>query len=145
MKRIGAILILIAALFCCIGATAYAETVEEHVKQLAMQNDKVTACECVIYKRACVIAIKTEKFTTKSEYDEYVDNLIQQIKTDCEADYVYVSRSPKLMFKLAELSKMEEGDREKAIEKIIEEQLHRRERGEKPIMPRFLDDCARNA
>lgn len=143
MKKFIAVIILAVLAACCTGAFAFAQTDEQYVKELAVQHEKVTNAECVIYKRACVIAIKTEKFTTKTEYDAYVDGLAEQIKNDCEVDYVYVSRSPKLMFKLTELNKMSEDDRAKAIEELIQKQLEKHEHGNKPIMPRFLDDRTR--
>ena len=117
----------------CPAAVAFAKTDEQYVKEIATEHDKVIACECVIYKRACVIAIKTEKFTTKSEYDEYVDSLAEKIKTDCEVDYVYVSRSPRLMGKLVELNKLDEDERGKAIEELIRQELENRGHGPKPI------------
>lgn len=137
MKKIVTIILLAALLLSCTAAFAFAKENEQYVCELATKHDKVLAAECVIYKRACVIAIKTEKFTTKSEYDKYVNNLTDQIKTDCEIDYVYVSRSPKLMSKLVELNKMSEDDRAKAIEELIQKQLENG--GHKPIMPRFLN------
>lgn len=142
MKKTVAVIVLLATLLaCCPAVVASSQTSEEYVKELALQNDKVLDCECVIYKRVCVVAIKTEKFTTKSEYDEYVEKLTEQIKTDCEADYVYVSRSPKLMFKLAELNKMNGDDRDRAIEELIKQQLERRDRDpvKPPLPPRFLE------
>lgn len=136
MKKIIAILLLATLLVSFAAATAFAETSEQYVKELATQHDKVVSAECVIYKRACVVALKTEKFTTKSEYDGFVDELAEKIKTDCEVDYVYVSRSPKLMNRLVELNKLDEDERAKAIEEMIQKQL---EHGEhKPIMPRML-------
>lgn len=138
MKKVLAIIILATLLACCATAVAFGQTTEEYVKELATQHDKVLAAECVIYKRACVIALKTEKFTTKSEYDEYVDGLAEKIKTDCEVDYVYVSRSPKLMLKLVELSKMSEDERDKAIEDLIKKQIERRDPVKTPRPPRCL-------
>lgn len=141
MKKIVTVIILLTVLLaCCTAVSAFATTSEEYVKELATQHDKVLSAECVIYKRACVVAIKTEKFTTKSEYDSYVDSLVEQIKTDCEVDYVYVSRSPKLMSKLVELNKLSDADRTKAIEDLIKKQIERREHDRTPIIPpRFLD------
>ena len=140
MKKIFALILLTALLACCTAAVAYASTAaEEHVKQLATEHDKVTACECVIYKRACVVAIKTEKFSTKSEYDEYVENLKEQITEDCEVDYVFVSRSPKMMHQLVELNKLNDAERTKAIEELIAQQLQRHEH---KIPPKMLGDIA---
>lgn len=137
MKKIVSIILLALLIACSAATVAYAETAEQHVKSLATEHEKVIAAECVIYKRACVVAIKTEKFNTKSEYDKYVDELTEQIKADCEVDYVFVSRSPKLMFKLTELNKMSENDRAKAIEELIEQQLQRREKPSK-LPPKML-------
>ena len=140
MKKIAAIFLLVTLLACCTAAVAYASTAtEEHVKQLATEHDKVTACECVIYKRACVVAIKTEKFSTKSEYDEYVENLKEQITADCEVDYVFVSRSPKMMHQLVELNKLSNEERTKAIEELIAQQLQRHEH---KFPPKMLGDNA---
>lgn len=138
MKRIIAIIVLATLLTCCTVVTAFAQTQEDYVAELATKHDKVVAAECIIYRRACVIAIKTEKFTTKSEYDEYVENLVEKIKTDCEVDYVYVSRSPKMMNKLVELNKLNGEERTKAIEELIQRQLEGRDHGNRPIPPRFL-------
>lgn len=140
MKKIVATIVLLAALFaCCTTSLAYAvTTAEQHVKALATKHEKVLAAECVIYRRACVVAIKTEKFTTKSEYDEYLDELTEQIKADCEVDYVLVSRSPKMMHQLTELNKLSDDAREKAIEDLIRQQIERRDPEKAP--PRFLRD-----
>ena len=139
MKKVLTVIMLAAVLIGCVNLTATAKTHDEqYVCELATSNAKVISAECVIYRRACVLAIKTEKFVTKSEYDEYVDGLVEKIKTDCEVDYVYVSRSPKLMNKLAELNKMDEDERAKAIEELIQKQLERRENGDRPLPPKFL-------
>ena len=139
MKKIIVIILLVTLLACCTAAIAYAETTaEQHVKSMATEHEKVLAAECVIYRRVCIVAIKTEKFTTKSEYDEYVDKLTERIKTDCEVDYVYVSRSPKMMFKLAELNKLSEDERTKAIEELIAKQIARNNHDiRKPVQPRL--------
>lgn len=137
MKKIVAIIMLIMLLACCATAVAYAETAaEQHVKAIATEHEKVLAAECVIYRRACVVALKTEKFTTKSEYDEYVDNLVEQIKSDCEVDYVYVSRSPKMMYRITELNKLSDEERTKAIEELIAQQIQRRDH---KIPPKMLE------
>ena len=138
MKKIIAIFLLTLLVACCTATIAFAETAEEHVKQLAMQHDKVISAECVIYKRACVVAIKTEQFNTKSEYDEYVNELTEQIKSDCEVDYVLVSRSPKLMFKLVELNKMHENDRYNAIEELITKLKQRQYDKPSKLPPKLL-------
>ena len=139
MKKIVTVILLATLLLGCTTALAFAESDEQYVQGLATQHEKVLACECVIYKRACLIAIKTEKFTTKSEYDSYVDELVEQIKDNCEVDYVYVSRSPKLMSKLAELNKLDKDKRDEAIEEMIQKYLNGRDHDRGPIMPRFLD------
>lgn len=141
MKKLIVIILLAAVLASCAAVIAFAQTTEEYVKELATEHEKVLSAECVIYQRACVIAIKTEKFATKSEYDAYVEKLSEQIKSECEVDHVLVSRSPKLMSKLAELSKLDETARNKAIEEIIKRELERHDNGfKRPIQPRFLTE-----
>lgn len=139
MKKIIAIVLLMTLLACCATGVVYAETQEQHIISLATKHDKVTDAKCVVYKRVCLLAIKTEKFSTKSEYDKYVEELIEQIKKDCEVDKVFVTRSPKAMFKLNELSKLSEEQRQKELEEMIERELERREHGhEHKIPPKML-------
>ena len=76
---------------------------------------------CLIYERTAVVAVKTEKFSTKSEYDKYVNGLTSQIKSEYEVDHVFVTRNPKIMKQIEELSKLDGEQRDEAIKQIIEE------------------------
>ena len=126
MKKIISIALLCLLLASLCATVAYAEiTPELYVKDTACKNEKVLDCECVIYKRACLVALKTEKFTTKSEYDNFVDELTAQIKENCEVDNVLVTRSPKVMYKLKELNKLDDQAKTKSIEELIDRELQR--------------------
>lgn len=138
MKKLITVILLATLLACCATAVAYAETQEQHIVNLATQHEKVTDAKCVVYNRVCLLAIKTEKFSTKSEYDKYIEELIKQIKKDCEVDNVFVTRSPKAMFKLNELSKLDDEERQKAIEEMIQRELDRRDREPKRLPPKML-------
>lgn len=137
MKKILAILLLTLTLLVSVSAVAYAETAEEKANSLAQSNNKIVNSQCVIYKRVCVMALQTKDFNAKSDYDAFVDELTSQIKKDCQVDFVFVTRSPKIMNKIAELNKMDEADRAKAIEEIIQKELDRHH--DKHTMPRLLD------
>ena len=101
-----------------------------------MENDKVTQAQCVIYERCCVVAIKTEKFTTKSEYDKYVDELSEKIKNECNVDHVFVSRNPKVMVEITKLAEKSPAEREKAIKELLYREIFRREHGHKFDFPK---------
>ncbi|MCM1533824.1 MAG: YhcN/YlaJ family sporulation lipoprotein [Corallococcus sp.] len=135
MKKIITGLLLAATLALCVCGTAFAATNEERICELATSNEKVISAECVIYQRTCLIAIKTEKFTTKSAYDEYLDGLKTQIKSDFEIDNVIVTRNPKIMSKISKLREMSDEQRNAEIEKLIQRELNRID-NHKNIMPR---------
>lgn len=140
MKKIIAIVGLCIMLACCATATAaFAESCEQHIVEIATAHDKVVEAQCVVYNRMCVLALKTEKFNTKSDYDKFKEELCAKIETDCEIDFVFVTRSPKVMYKLTQLNKLSEDERKQAIEELIENELHRHNKGDKkPIQPRML-------
>jgi len=122
MKKaiIAAILILT---ICCSLGTAFAATSEEHICELALQNEKVLKAECVVYHRACVLAIKTEKFSTRSEYEKFCEDLTQKVKNDCEIEYVVITRSPKVFHKINALNKLPEDKRNELIEDIVNREM----------------------
>lgn len=140
MKKVITVVALCLALCCCITtACAFAKNNDEqHVTDIAKSYDKVLDAQCVIYKRMCVLAIKTEKFSTKSDYDKFVEEMTAKIENDCEVDRVFVTRSPKAMFKLTELNKLSDEQRQQAIENLIDQELHRHDGDKKPIEPRML-------
>ena len=134
MKKLLLVILLAATVALCFGQVAFAATAtEQKICELATANDKVTNAECVVYERACIVAIKTKKFTSKSEYDEYVNELRDKIKAECEVDHVIVTRSPKVMKEIVELNKLDGEKRDEAIQKLIEE--IKQHRPHKQIMP----------
>lgn len=138
MKKFIAIILLSVVLLCATAACAVAETAEQRIVNMATAHEKVTAAECIIYNRTCLLAIRAEKFTTKSDYDAFTEELSEQIKSECEIDNVAITRSPKVMYKIAQLNKLSEEERNKAIEDLIDRFLNNNERPVKPIMPRML-------
>lgn len=138
-KIIAAIALCILVVSCAVIPTAYAAGCEQIIVEIATAHEKVVEAQCIVYNRACLLAIKTEKFSTKSEYDKFKEDLTAQIENDCEVDSVFITRSPKVMHKLAQLSKLSDDQRQKAIEDLIEQELNRRDNGgRKPIQPRML-------
>lgn len=137
MKKIFFLLLIIAALATSVGQLASAETCcEQKICELAKENEKVKDAKCVVYERNCVIAIQTEQFTQKSEYENYVKDLVEKVKEQCEVDHVYVTRNPKVMKKIEELSKLEEQQRDEAIQNLIEEVV-RHKPHLKPFLPKM--------
>lgn len=122
MKKLLTLLALVFALTAPLGI-AYATDAENKICQLATENEKVLDAKCVIYQRACVIAIKTEKFCTRSEYEDYVNTLVDNVKSQFQVDHVFVSRNPRIMQQIDSLSKLSGDEREKEINRIIEKEL----------------------
>lgn len=124
MKKILTVVILVLML-AFMSAVAYAQETESQIEELAKANDKVVKAVCIIYQRNCVVAIKTEKFVTRSEYDAYKKALTEEIKAKFQIDNVYITRNPKIMAKMELLSALSETERNKAIEEIINNELNR--------------------
>ena len=125
MKKFVIALLLVAIVVLSVSQIAFASTeCEQKICELAKACEKVTEANCVVYERSAVVAIKTEKFTTKSDYQKFVKELTDKIKNECEVDNVYVTRNPKVMKEIEQLSKLSEQQREEAIEKLIEGAMH---------------------
>lgn len=140
MKKIILLCIFIAIMTTLLTsgfALADANSTERQICELATQNEKVIDAKCLVYERNCLIAIKTEKFSTKTDYEQYVNDLTNEIKTKYEIDEVYVTRNPKVMHKLAILEKLDGDKRDKLIKEIIERELNKDNQPLKPIMPRL--------
>ena len=137
MKKIILAIVISATLCTAFTATcAVGQTAEEKICEIAKSNDKILEAKCIVYQRNCLVAIKTEKFVTRSEYDLYLANVRQQVTSECEIDNVYVTRSPKVMKKLSELEKLNDKQRQQAIQEIIEKELNKGLPPIKDIMPR---------
>ena len=137
MKKILLALLRIVAITLSVGQLAFAESdCEQRVCQLAMANDKVKEAKCVIYERNCVVAVRTEQFTQKSEYEMYVKELVKNIKAECDVEHVFVTRNPRIMKQIEELSKLDEQQREEAIQKLIEEVI-RHKPHIRPLLPKL--------
>lgn len=123
MKKIVMALLALVALTLAVAPAAFATDCETRICELATQNEYVTKASCVVYERTAVVAIKTEKFTTKSQYETFVKELTTKIKSECEVDHVFVTRNPKIMRQIEELSEMDDEQRDEALQKILEELL----------------------
>ena len=136
MKKFVFALLLVATIALSISQLAFASTeCEQKICQLATSNEKVTDAKCIVYERTTVVAIKTEQFTTKTDYQNYVKELEEKIKSECEVDNVFVTRNPKVMKQIEALSKLDEQQRNDAIQKLIEEVSNRKPHI-KPLLPR---------
>ena len=136
MKKLILLTLLTIILALSIGQVVFAETYEEKICQIATEHEKVTEAQCVIYERCCLVAIKTEKFTTKSEYDKYVDELVERVKNECNVDHVLVSRNPKVMVEIKRLAEKSATEREKYIKDMLNREIFKREPGHKFDFPK---------
>lgn len=130
MKKFVIALLLVATIALSVGQLAFASShCEEKICEIAKANEKVTDAKCVIYERTAVVAIKTEQFTTKSQYEQYVKELVEKAKEECNVEHVYVTRNPKVMKQIEELSKLDGQQREEAIQRLIENTMrHKHDR-----------------
>ena len=139
MKKLLLLTLLTIMLTLTVGQLAFAETCEEQICKMAMKNEKVNEAKCIIYERCCVVAIKTEKFTSKKEYDQFVKELTEKIKTDCEVDHVFVTRNPKVMAEIKNLASKSQTERDEAIRRLLERETHKLKPDDKLIIPRRTD------
>ena len=136
MKRLLLLTLLTIMLALTIGQVAFAETCEEKICKFATENEKVTEAQCVVYERCCVVAIKTEKFTSKNDYDKFVEELVAKIKAECEVDHVFVTRNPKVMVEISKLADKTQAEREKAIKELLDREASKHNRIPKFVFPK---------
>ena len=136
MKKLVLLTLLTIMLALTIGQVAFAETCEEKICQLATLNEKVTEAQCVIYERCCIVAIKTEKFTSRNEYDQYVKDLTEKIESECEVDDVFVTRNPKVMAQITKLAEKSESERNEIIKQLIDKEMFRHRPDHKLVFPK---------
>ena len=97
MKKIILAIVIIATLCTAFTATcAVGQTAEEKICEIAKSNDKILEAKCIVYQRNCLVAIKTEKFVTRSEYDLYLANVRQQVTSECEMTTYTLRAVPRL-------------------------------------------------
>ena len=137
MKKFLLALLIITTIALSVAHLACAEmTCEQKICELAKANEKVKDAKCIVYERNCVVAIKTEQFTQKSDYDTYVKELVEKVKTDCEVERVFVTRNPKVMKQIEQLEKLDEQQRNEAIQKLIDEVV-RHKPHVRPMLPKM--------
>lgn len=126
MKKICLAFALILAVAVIIPIAAQAATEQEaQICALVKEKDKIVDAQCVVYQRNCVIAIKTEKFTSKTDYEEFATQLEKEIAEKYDLDKVLITRSPKVMHAITQLNKMSDEERESTIQKFIDKLFHR--------------------
>lgn len=135
MKKLVLVTLLAIMLALSVGQIAFGKTCEDKICEMATENEKVTEAECVIYQRCCVVAIKTEKFTSKNEYERYVKELTERIKNECEIDHVIVTRNPKIMMQVKAIAAKPEAERDEAIKELLDK-IIRRPKPNKIVLPK---------
>lgn len=119
-----ALLLTIISVLPCI-ANADTKT-ENEIAELVKSKDKICDAKCIIYENACVVAIKTEKFVSKNEYDKFKEELETELCKKFNLSAIVITRSPKAMHTIGEIEKMTEKEREAAVEKFIDFELNRK-------------------
>ena len=119
-KAILSILTVILAVVALAPVAAYATTQETDVCDFVKEQDKIVDAKCLVYENNCIVAIKTEKFLNKTEYDKFKEDLKQKLEDEFDFDHIVITRSPKLMHAVEEISKMSEKEREQAVKEFFE-------------------------
>lgn len=125
MKKIIVLAILTILLLSTFVAAA--TEIETNIANVAMQNENVVRANCIVYRRYCLIALQTRKFTSREEYESYVENLADKVKSDYEIDKVIVTRSPKALKAIDALNDFDDETKQKYIEKLLTEELKKYE------------------
>lgn len=133
MKKIFLALALLLAVVACVPTIANAATdTEAQICDYAKKKDKVADAACVIFDNSCVVALKTEKFTTKSDYDTFKEQLRKEIAEKYKLGTVLITRSPKAMHDIEQFAKLSAAERDEAVKNFVENEL---ERGKRPPRP----------
>ena len=125
MKKIVIYLALALLVLAVLTTFAMATSAEKEICDIAMQNPKVTKARCIVYEGNCIVAIKTEKFESRTEYCEFLQNFETQVKQKYHVENIVVTRNPKVMSKLAHLEKLNQNERNAEVQKLIEHLLNR--------------------
>ncbi len=124
MKRFIAAILLLAAILS-VGSAAFAQTDDEaEICKIALSHSNVTDAKCIIFERTAVVAVKTEKFVAKSQYQRFVEEFSTQIKQKFQLSHVFVSRSPKVMKQIEALARLDGEQRDAAIQQLIDDLAH---------------------
>lgn len=127
MKKIIVALVLVLTICALLPTLAFATTAQEtEIANIVKEHEKVLDAKSIVYQRICVVAVKTAKFVNKSEYDSFKQQLEKTLKEKFELDAVVITRSPKAMHAIENISKMPESKREEEIRKFVQFQLERK-------------------
>ena len=121
MKKIILSLVLLMTVVAMLPVLANAETTQEQeISKFVSKQNKIAEAKCVVYQRNCVVAIKAEKFVSKAEYDNFKQTVRQEICKKFNLDNVLITRNPRAMHAIGEISKLSEQEREEAVRKFVE-------------------------
>ena len=129
-KFLLSILTIAIAVAVLVPVAAFAATSQEtEIADYVKKQDKVVDAKCLTYDNNCIVSIKTEKFLNKTEYDNFKKNLEDQLADKYDFDHIIVTRNPKAMHAIEQISKLSETEREQAVkdfmEKIISKHPHK--------------------
>lgn len=123
MKKILIPVLLIIFAMTIMTSVCYASNNENEIVNLAKQNEKVKEANCVIYENNCILALKTEKFLSRSEYDAFKIALEKTICEKYNFQHVVVTANPRAMQAINKISELSDSEREEALKKFVEFQL----------------------
>lgn len=135
-KVLFAVVLSVLLLVLALPIYACAETTQEsEINKLVCEKEKVLDAKSVVYNGYCVLAIKTEKFVSKSDYEAFKGSLKRELENKFKVEVV-ITRSPKAMHFISDISELPEAERENAAKKFIEKELERPHRLPDGIQPR---------
>ncbi len=123
MKKVLSAIILIALIATMTVSVCFATDIENEISNTVKKKDKVADVVCVIYEKNCVVAIKTEKFTSQSEYENFKTSAEKEICEKYNLEHVIITRNPKAMHGIKAITELNDEERTEAIKKFVEFQL----------------------
>ncbi len=121
LKKLLLTVALVLAIMAIAPTFAFADTNQsQQIVDIVKQNEKVLDAKCVVYQRNCVIALKTEKFVSKAEYDEFKTEIEKTVTEKFNVDKVYVTRNPRIMHAIEKFEMLPENEKQEFIENILD-------------------------
>ncbi len=123
MKYLVASVCIALVVVLCTPVFAIATTVEEQVENIAQSHPNVEKARCVVYNNCCLLAIKPQKISTKSNYDQMKQQLQQQICELQNFSLVVVTMSPRVMQAIDSADGMDESQKQQFIQDLVQRAL----------------------
>ena len=123
MKYLVATICIALAVALCAPSVAMATNLESQIESNAQQHPNVEKARCVVYNNCCLLCIKPQKISTKSNFDQMKQELQQQICQLQNFSIVVVSMSPRVMQAIDSTDGMDESQKQQFVQDLLQRAL----------------------